>query len=47
MFGKLACVESKYGKTQQSPVLYTITGAPKDPAFIDVVTMPVNYKTRY
>lgn len=47
VFGKLACVESKYGKTPQSPVLYTITGAPEDPAFIDVVTMPVKYKTRY
>lgn len=47
VFGKLARVESKYGKTQQSPVLYTITGVPEDPAFIDVVTMPVNCKTRY
>lgn len=47
VFGNLACVESKYGKTKYSPVLYTITGAPEDPAFIDVVTMPVEYKTRY
>lgn len=44
VFGKLACVESKYGKSKYSPVLYTITGVPKDPAFIDVVTMPVEYK---
>lgn len=40
VFGKLARVESKYGKNKHSPVLYTITGVPEDPAFIDVVTMP-------